>query len=136
VNRNRAGNCRPHLFDVAEHPHQRLAGRHMFVTDPPRILGLASPPAFFWHRWRYHNFREFMRVRFDGTRPSGYIHNPPEPPPNPNDRYYVDGSQCSDKEPWHSRISISWLGMGLKWQRFDGGANALGPGNPAIGNDP
>jgi hypothetical protein len=76
-----------------------------------------------------------MRVRFDGTRPKGYTENLPTPPTSPNDNYYIDGSQCSDKEAWHSRITVIWLGMGLKWQRFYG-VNSIGPGNPTIGNDP
>ncbi|MCI0361548.1 MAG: hypothetical protein L0211_23945 [Planctomycetaceae bacterium] len=114
-----------------------LEGGHMFVVDDPRLPDLQTPPLTYWQRWRYLNFREFMRVRFDWKRPAGYNPNPTPPPPppiNPNDLYFIDGSQCSGKEPWLSRISIAYLGE-AKWQRA-GGHNRLEPGELAIGNDP
>lgn len=82
----------------------------LFVVDGPgRWDGL--PPAIPGRRWFYRdNLEEFVRVRFDGTRPSGN---------------QLDGSRASDKFKWYSHSYIQVVGA--LWERAPT-FNDIGPG--------
>jgi len=71
---------------------------HLMVIDMPRfteLVGTKTQGVF-----RFHNMREWVRVRFDGSRPIGHK--------RPGER--IDpkqiGSRCSKKEEWHSVMAI------------------------------
>jgi hypothetical protein len=72
---------------------------HFYSMDSPGIgVGLTS----YGEIWRY-NFREWVRVRFDGTRPSGN---------------QVSGSRCSAKNEWcvvHTLENVNGI-----WRRTTG----------------
>jgi hypothetical protein len=64
---------------------------HIYSLDGPGTGTLAWPNAFGDATVTYYNFFEFVRLRLDGTQASGNV---------------VSGSRCSDKAPWHARISL------------------------------
>lgn len=72
-----------------------------------------------WH----FNFREFFRVRFDGTKPGGGTGDTPK----------IDGSRCSPKFDWHIRHTLKKNAAG-KWERTTGDVNETDEND--IGKDP
>jgi hypothetical protein len=90
---------------------------HMWVIDGPG----GQLRALIVDRW---NMREFMRVRFDGTDPSG------------NE---VNGSRCSPKQSWYHRLSFGLvdtpraIGAGeMSFVREALNTTATTPTNPGV----
>ena len=80
---------------------------HIYVIDGPGI-GIVAGHNGYVSR---NNFKEYVRVRFDGITPSGNT---------------VSGSRCSDKVPWHARFDLV-KGAGGLW--------VGNPASPARNND-
>lgn len=64
------------------------------------------------------NFKEFVRVRFDGIRPFGEN---------------SDGSRCSDKEFWHAHYWVE--GNGTSYSQKSGKTNSVGTGHINLGSN-
>ena len=91
---------------------------HIYSIDAPGGMGLAVIPGVTQYVER-KNFYEFVRVSFNGTRPSG----------NTN-----EGSRCSPKEPWHMDM---WLEpQGGVFGEKAGKLNEVDLGHVPIGNPP
>jgi hypothetical protein len=65
------------------------------------------------------NFFEFVRVRFDGVKPSGR----------------VDGSRCSNKIPWHIQMGLKPDAAG-KWVEDPARPNEVEEGHIVLGDKP
>jgi hypothetical protein len=85
-------------------------GGLLFVLDGPGLDGLPAMTVPTGRRFYGDNFEEFVRVRLDGTRPSGNT---------------LDGSRASDKFKWYSHSYI--LIDGGVWKRA-ATFNHIGPG--------
>ncbi|MEA2054804.1 MAG: hypothetical protein U9O96_06860 [Candidatus Thermoplasmatota archaeon] len=98
-----------HNGDESDKPSNK---NHMYVEDKPRFpeSGWGNNILFIDSS---NNFMEFMRVRLDGTKPSGET---------------VQGSRCSPYYPWHAAIWLSrdWGNPGQVIRRF------VGPGRAEI----
>jgi len=94
---------------------------HFYVEDAPgRVSDIAGSDLSVLR----FNFREFVRVKFDDTKPTGNT---------------VDGSRCSDKFDWHARHRL--INRSGKWVRSTGddresGENDIGPKHITIGTAP
>jgi hypothetical protein len=94
--------------EVDESPQPDPSG-DMFVIDAPGLIKLESPPPAYVKEWNYNNFREFVRVRLDGKDPVGEVEIPDPMDPNKTiTEYVIDGSRCSPKVPWWSRVAAEW----------------------------
>jgi hypothetical protein len=96
----------------------------MFAIDAPGPPSAPSSPSVTRSIMRA-NFREFVRVRFDG----GAAHPMNE----------LAGSRCSDKFLWHVRHTLT--PAGARFDRLGGDAtetdfNDVGPGHIEIGDIP
>ena len=97
-----------------------LPGGHLFTIDAPGFKNLSKTAPADVELWLYQNFEEFVRVRFDGTRPSSTTQ--------------IDGSRCSFKAPWYSRVSVLYVDPTLGWIRaVNNGDNVIAPGYEAFG---
>ena len=64
---------------------------HIFSVDSPGVTDIPKPGDQFLH---WMNFREFVRIRFDGANFE-------------NKNELVEGSRCSDVIPWRSVLASS-----------------------------
>ena len=105
------------LYSWDESPSPN-ASDEMFAIDAPGVGQDAFGDVLWWRA----NFREYIRVRFDGTKPSGNS---------------IDGSRCSERYDWHMRHRL--LKDGTKWKRDSGdapesGTNDIGPTHIEVGD--
>ena len=99
---------------------------YFFVMD---AVGPTNAPPDGGYAVLRSNFREFVRVSFDGQRSSGNI---------------IDGSRCSDKFEWRSRMRVVRQQLPppnppFIWKRSqpdDTNHNSIGPGNVPLGVAP
>ncbi len=93
--------------DLSDHGETNTpnSSGHLFAVDGP------GPPlrAIADLLMMRANFREFFRVRFDDTKPSGGTRNAPK----------IDGTRCSRKFDWHLRHTLKKNAAG-KWERTTG----------------
>jgi len=98
------------------------SGEH-FQQDAP---GVANPSAYADESCLRYNFRDYIRVRFDGTEPNGNK---------------TDGSRCSDKYDWHCRHRWEKDAASGKWKRTTGDnqesdSNDIGANHITVGTEP
>jgi hypothetical protein len=97
---------------------------HIYVEDAPGTDYEAFDEFLVWRM----NYWEFVRVRFDGVKPSGDT-------PDGNGH----GSRCSNKYSWHVRHNL--FKDGIKWSRAGGDdpetdENDIEPDPVTIGDEP
>lgn len=104
----------------ADESTQPNVNNRMYVLDGPGISPMGAVADL--EVWRF-NFREFIRVRLDGTKPSGNV---------------VSGSRGSVKFDWHVRHRWNRGGTG-NYIRSDAGEtnnNDIAPGHITVGTGP
>ena len=95
-----------------------LPGGHMFTIDGPGWERLSKAAPLDVVMWHYSNFQEFVRVRFDGHKPTGTF----------------SGSRSSSHVPWYARVYVVYVDATVGWVRgLNGGENVIAPGFRAIG---